>query len=68
MNYRIFKRKAYRRENGKYVPNGGARKTTVTYVSDIDEARLICSSGPANVALKQDKEYRGLCFYEFESC
>lgn len=67
MSYRVFSRKVYRRENDRYVPNPGARKTTITHVDSIDDARRICAEGPANVALEQGREYRGLSFYEFES-
>ena len=66
-NYRIFSRKAYKREGGKYVPYFGARKITVGYAETIEQARAMCASGPANAARKQGREYRNLPFHEFEA-
>ena len=65
--YRVFKRKAYRRENGQYVPHPSARCYTLYTGVDIDTARDICKRGPANQALEAGREYRGLSFYEFTS-
>ena len=65
--YRIFSRKAYRRENGRYVPNGGARKITIGHAETIEQARQMCAGGPANVARDDGREYRHLPFHEFEA-
>lgn len=65
--YRVFSRKVYRRENGRYVPNPGARKMTIQFVSSIEQARALCAEGPANIARDAGREYRNLPFYEFES-
>jgi len=73
MCYKVFKRKAYRRERNAftgrvgYVPNPGARRFSLGTAATIEEARAMCANGPANVALAAGREYRGLCFYEFES-
>ena len=67
MKYRVFSRKVYRRENGRYVPNPGARRMTVDYVQTVQEARRLCAQGPANIARDEGREYRNLPFYEFES-
>lgn len=64
--YRIFSRSPYRRENGRYVPNPGARRATLCYVDTIEEAREYCAMGPANQLRDAGREYRGRCFYEFE--
>lgn len=66
-NYRVFSRKVYRRENGRYVPNPGARKMTIQIVPSIEKARELCAAGPANIARDAGREYRGLPFYEFEA-
>ena len=66
MSYRVFKRRPYRRERLRYVPNPGAHCTVIRRnIATIDEARAICAQGPANIALDQGREYRGLMFYEF---
>lgn len=65
--YQVFSRKAYRRENGRYVPHPSARRRTITHVNTADEAREICANGPANKALAEGREYRNLTFYEFTS-
>lgn len=66
MTYRVFKRKPYKRVGGRYVAHPGARCTTLRRgVENIDEAREICSRGPANRARDEGREYRGLMFYEF---
>ena len=64
--YRVFSRSPWRRERGAYVPNPGARKTTIRRGLTIDEARALCAQGPANQARDAGREYRGKCFYEFE--
>lgn len=66
MKYRVFKRRPYKRTAWGYAPNPGARKTTLRYVDDIEQAREICDRGPANQARDAGREYRGLMFYEFE--
>jgi hypothetical protein len=66
MTYLIFKRRPYKRTAWGYAPNPGARRTTIRRgVNNIEEARAICARGPANIALEQGREYRGLTFYEF---
>jgi hypothetical protein len=66
MTYEVFKRKAYKRVDGRYVPHPDARRTVLRRgIPTIDEAREFCSKGPANVALEAGREYRGLHFYEF---
>ena len=64
--HRVFSRKPWRREGGRYVPNPGARKTTIRYGLTIEQARSLCAEGPANQARDDGREYRGLSFYEFE--
>lgn len=66
MPYRVFSRKTWRREGGRYVPNPGARKRHIRDVETIEEARDWCADGPANKARDDGREYRGLAFYEFE--
>jgi hypothetical protein len=65
MSYRIFSRKAYRREGGKYVPSASRGTTIRRGVETVEEARRMCASGPANVALREGREYRNLPFHEF---
>jgi hypothetical protein len=66
MSYRIFKRKPYRRTGWGYASDPHARCTTIRRgVATEEEAREICSHGPANMALKEGREYRHLSFYEF---
>lgn len=64
--YRVFSRKPWRRVDGRYAPNPGARKTTIRRGLTIEEARSLCADGPANIARDAGREYRGLPFYEFE--
>lgn len=40
--YKVFVRNWWRKENGKLVPDPGARKLTLDYVSTENEAREIC--------------------------
>lgn len=42
MAYRVFVRNWWRRENGKLVPDPGARKTTLCKVATEEEARARC--------------------------
>jgi len=66
MPIRIFKRKPYKRTDWGYAPNPRARCTTIRRgVATAEEAREICSRGPANVAFEEGREYRHLSFYEF---
>lgn len=65
MSYKVFSRKVYRKENGQFVPNSGARRTHICYCETEEEAREICANGPANKALAANKEYRHLSFYEY---
>lgn len=67
MSYQVFKRKAWRKVDGEFVPNSRATKTHVCYCETEAEARNICGDGPANKALAASKEYRNLPFYEFTS-
>lgn len=64
--YRVFSRKPWRRESGRYVPNPGARKMTVQRGCTLEQARELCTLGPANRARDAGREYRGQTFYEFE--
>jgi hypothetical protein len=64
--YRVFRRKPWRREGGRYVPNGGARKSTIRVGCTLEQARALCEEGPANIARDAGREYRGLAFFEFE--
>jgi hypothetical protein len=41
-SYRVFVRNWWRRENGRLVPDPGARKTTIARGCTYDEARSIC--------------------------
>lgn len=45
---RIFKRRAWRKENGVWRPHGGARKVTVQMVQTEDEAVRICAEANKN--------------------
>lgn len=65
MTYRVFSRKAYKRERGQYVPRASRGRTIRRDVQTIEEARQLCASGPANVALREGREYRNLPFHEF---
>lgn len=62
--YRVFKRTAWRRERGQWVPFA-TRGTTIRRGLTLAEARQLCAQGPANMARDAGKEYRGLAFYEF---
>ena len=42
MSYRVFVRDWWRYENGRKVPNPGARKTTLARVDTYEEARELC--------------------------
>lgn len=64
--YRVFSRKPWRRESGRYVPNPGARKLTIQRGLNREEARALCEDGPANQLRDAGREYRGASFYEFE--
>lgn len=67
MTYRVFSHKVYARASwGGFVPKHNGRKRTIARGKTIEEARAICSDGPANKALGAGKEYRHLAFYEFE--
>jgi hypothetical protein len=46
--YKIFKRNWWRIENGKKVPNSGARGVTVKYVQTQREAIDYCTTNNAN--------------------
>lgn len=64
--YRVFSRKPWRREGGRFVPNPGARKRTVQTGCTIEKARALCEEGAANKARDAGREYRHLSFLEFE--
>lgn len=64
--YRVFRRTPWSRVKGGYVPNSGARKVILRRGVTLGEARAMCASGPANMALAADREYRNLSFHEFE--
>lgn len=64
--YCVFRRTPWRRIKGGYAPNPGARKTVLRRGVSLEEARAMCASGPANMALAADREYRSLAFHEFE--
>ena len=66
-NYKVFSHKAYRKENGEFVPYPNARRTHICYCETVEDARDICADGPANKALSAGREYRHLSFYEFTS-
>lgn len=67
MPYRIFKRKRYKLTPWGYFPDPHARSTTVhPGVATVEEAREICSRGPANVAYEEGHEYQHLPFYDYE--
>lgn len=65
--YTVFKRKVYRRENGQYIPHPSARRQVIQRGVSYARAIELCKDGPANKALKEGREYRGLTFYEFTS-
>lgn len=62
--YRVFKRKVYQRQAGKWVPFH-TKGQTIREGLTLEEARALCATGPANKARKAGVEYRGLVFYEF---
>ena len=62
--YIVFKRKAWQRKAGKWVPFI-TRGQTVQRGCTLEEARALCATGPANIARDAGTEYRGLTFYEF---
>lgn len=66
--YRVFKRKAWRKDStGKFVPHPGARKTTIDHVETATEARAICL--PHNAERPENfgqAAYYNFMFYEFE--
>lgn len=68
MTYRVFSRKVWKREGGRWVPRPfySRGRTIRRGVQTEDEARQLCASGPANVALREGREYRHLPFHEFE--
>jgi hypothetical protein len=61
--YRVFKRKAWKRIDGKWVPFA-TKGQTIRAGLTLEEARQLCAQGPANMARDAGKEYRGLPFYE----
>jgi hypothetical protein len=66
--YRVFKRAAWKRNPsypGGWEPYVGRALTVKTGLT-LEEARRLCREGPANKALREGREYRGLTFYEFD--
>lgn len=62
--YRVFKRRAYQRQNRQWVPFH-TKGQTIREGLTLEEARQLCATGPANMARKAGTEYRGLVFFEF---
>ena len=67
MKFEVFSRRAWRKQNGEFVPAHDARITHVAIVHTVEEARKLCAEGPANKARHRGHEYRNLSFYEFRS-
>jgi hypothetical protein len=64
--YKVFSRRTMRRAKGIFVPNPGARRTTIRRGLTVEEARQLCKQGPANMARDAGSDTRGLVWYEFE--
>lgn len=63
--YTVFTRTPWRKVNGAYVPNPGARRHVTHRRVTLQRARELCAQGAANIALREGREYRHLSFCEF---
>lgn len=64
---RVYKRRAWRKEGGKYVPDGGARKTTVRWVETPEQARALCLPHNATLPPFGTAEYYNFIWMEWET-
>ena len=63
--YNVFKRRPWKKlgfGTRTWVPDGGARKTSVAKGVSLDEAKRICAEGNAG----KDRSKPGQIYYEFE--